>query len=95
MAKYPVKPGIAIQLPGTRAAHAPKKSHVRRRPQLPLEEQNRILKKKLKRMQILWLVTILLLATAAYFTYEYFFGEPFLLPGQNYTTITDMTFTAP
>ena len=30
MAKYPVKPGIAIQLPGQKKAPAPKKIHAKR-----------------------------------------------------------------
>lgn len=88
MAKYPVKPGIAIQLPRRKDTSTVKKMHPKRRQPPTPEEQLRVLKKKLRRMIVLWLVTLALLAATIYPTVEYFFGEQFLLPGQNYTTIT-------
>ena len=95
MEKYPVKPGIAIQLPGRKDAPTPKKSYAKRKQPPTPEEQVVKLKRRLKRMVILWLVTLLLLAATIYPTVEYFFGERFLLPGQNYTTITTTESTTP
>ncbi len=95
MAKYPVKPGIAIQLPGRKNAPAPKKAHTKRKQSITPEEQIQKLKKQLKRMILLWLVTLLLLAAAVYPTVEYLRGERFLLPGQNYNTITNTESTTP
>ena len=95
MAKYPVKPGIAIQLPGRKNAPAPKKAQTKRKQSITPEEQIRKLKKHLKRMILLWLVTLLLLAAAIYPTVEYFRGERFLLPGQNYNTIINTESTTP
>ena len=95
MAKYPVKPGIAIQLPGRKDAPAPKKNHAKRRQPPTAEEQVRKLRKRLKSMVILWLVTLMLLAAAVYPTVEYFRSKQNLLPGQNYSTITSTESTTP
>ena len=95
MAKYPVKPGIAIQLPGRKDAPAPKKSYVKRRQPPTPEEQVLKLKRRLRGMVILWLVTLLLLAATVYPTVEYFRGKRYLLPGQNYNTITTAESTTP
>lgn len=95
MEKYPVKPGIAIQLPGRKDAPAPKKGHAKRRQPPTAEEQIQKLKKRLKAMVIVWLVTLMLLAATIYPTVEYFLGKRFLLPGQNYNTITTTETTAP
>ena len=95
MAKYPVKPGIAIQLPGKREAVSTKKSHTKRKHALPLEEQNKHLRKRIRRLVVLWLVTLALLAATIYPTVQYFLGSRFLMPGQNYTTITTIDNTNP
>ena len=90
MKNYPVKPGIAIQLPGKKEA-PPKKGYVKRRQPPTPEEQILKLRKRLKGMLILWLVTLLLLAATIYPTVEYLTGHQILLPGQNYSTITNAT----
>ncbi len=95
MRKYPVKPGIAIQLPIRNHTPAPKKTYSRRRQPLTPEEQLLRLKKRVKRITVLWLVTLALLAATIYPAVEYFLGKSFLLPGQNYTTITDADTTQP
>lgn len=95
MKKYPVKPGIAIQLPSRNHAPSPKKATVRRRQPPTPEEQVQRLKKRLKRMVILWLITLALLAATIYPTVEYFLGKSFPLPGQNYSTITGSDSTQP
>ena len=91
MKKYPVKPGIAIQLPGRKDAPVLRKSHTRRRQPPTPEEQIQKLKKRLRRMTLLWFITALLLAAAIYPTVEYLTGRNILLPGQNYSTITEAT----
>ena len=95
MAKYPVKPGIAIQLPSKKDSLVPKKAAPKRRQPPTPEEQIRRLKKRIRRLVILWLITLLLLAAAVYPTVEYFTGKRFHLPGQNYSTITSITTTSP
>ena len=91
MKKYPIKPGIAIQLPGRKDAPAPRKVHARRRQPPTQEEQIQKLKKRLRRMTVLWLITALLLAAAIYPAAEYLTGRNIKLPGQNYSTITEAT----
>ena len=95
MKKYPVKPGIAIQLPNRKDGPAPKKNTPKRKQPPTPEEQIRTLKRRLKRMVILWLITLSLLAATIYPTVEYFLGKPFLQPGQNYTTIVSTESTEP
>lgn len=95
MAKYPVKPNIAIQLPSKKDAPAPKKSHSKRRQPPTPEEQILRLKRRVRTMVILWFITLCLLAATIYPTIQYFLGKPILLPGQNYSTITTITTIEP
>ena len=95
MAKYPVKPGIAVQLPSKKSTPVLKKVHPRRRQAVPPEEQVKVLKKRLRRMVMIWLLTLVLLAATLYPTVEYFLGKTFPQPGQNYSTITATESTAP
>ena len=95
MAKYPVKPGIAVQLPGRKDSSPAKKVAVKRRQPPTAEEQMRRLRKKIRNLIILWLVTLALLAGTIYPTVKYFSGKSFLLPGQNYTTITGTDTAGP
>ena len=46
--KYPVKPGIAIQLPGRKTAPSAKKSYTKRRQPPTAEEQLLKLKKRMR-----------------------------------------------
>lgn len=95
MAKYPVKPGIAIQLP-KRKDHSPVRKTAAKRKQPPTpEEQIRKLKKRIRGLVLLWLVTLALLAATVYPTVMYFTGNRFLMPGQNYTTVTSTDITTP
>lgn len=95
MRNYPVKPGIAVQLPHHKDTPGPKKMHVKRRQPPTPEEQLIKIRKWLKRMIILWLITLILLAATIYPTVEFFTGNSFLLPGQNYTTITETNPNTP
>ena len=95
MRNYPVKPGIAVQLPHHKDTPLPKKIHVKRRQPPTPEEQILRLRKRLKRMIILWLITLLLLAASIYPAVRFFTGNTFLLPGQNYTAITGLGSNTP
>ena len=48
MAKYPVKPGTAVQLPSRGSAAVSKKVHSRRRTKTAPEEQLKALKKRIR-----------------------------------------------
>jgi len=95
MEKYPVKPNIAIQLPHRKETPVLKKMHIKRRQPPTPEEQIHRLKKRLRVVLILWLLTLVLLAVTIYPTFDYFFGEDIPLPGQNYHTVTSTESTAP
>lgn len=95
MAKYPVKPGIAIQLPQRKTSPTLKKGHPKRRQPPKPEEKIRSMKKWLRSIMILWFITLALLAATIYPTVEYFMGKAFPVRGQNYTTIIDADSTAP
>ena len=94
MAKYPVKPGIAIQLPQKKDIPYVRKAP-RRKPQASPEERIRALKKRLRTFVILWLITLALLAAATYPALKYFLGERILLPGQNYSTFAEAGIQQP
>ena len=89
MKKYPVKPGIAIQLPQRKETPFVKKVQAKRRHAPTPEERIQVLKKRVRTLVILWLLTLALLAATIYPTVEYFFGERFHLPGQNYSTFAE------
>ena len=55
------------------------------------EERIRTLKKRIRVLVILWLITLALLAAALYPALEYFQGRRFHQTGQNYSTFTDST----
>lgn len=95
MAKYPVKPGIAVQLPHRKDGPAPKKAHPKRRQPLKPEEKIQAMKKWMRFLLTMWLITLLLLIAAMFPTVEYFLGNSFRLPGQNYSTVTDANTTQP
>ena len=95
MAKYPVKPNVAIQLPHQRQPLPQKKAYPKRRQAPRPEEKVAATKKWLRFLLAMWLITLALLIAALFPTMEYFQGKTFLLPGQNYTTITDTETTAP
>lgn len=95
MAKYPVKPGIAIQIPQRKTTPAQKKAYVKRRQPPKPEEKIRSVKKWLRSIMLLWFITLILLAATIYPTVEYFMGKAFPIRGQNYTTIIDAETTKP
>lgn len=95
MARYPVKPGIAIQLPPHKTGPAPKKPHTKRRQPPKPEEKILAMKKWMRFLLAMWLITLALLIAAMFPTVEYFLGNTFHLPGQNYSTITESSTANP
>jgi predicted nucleic acid-binding Zn ribbon protein len=95
MEKHPVKPGTAVQLPSRKDSPVVKKPAVKRRQMPSPEERIKKLKKRIKRLALLWLITLLLLAATAYPTVRFVQDYFSLRPGQNYTTITDISATLP
>ena len=95
MQKYPVKPGIAIQLPHRQESPVLRKTTPKRRQPPTPEEKIQKLKKRVRRLVFLWLLTLLLLAATIYPTILFFRDLTAVLPGQNYSTITDSSATQP
>ena len=95
MAKYPVKPGTVVMLPKRSTAHAPKKSHAKRRSYSSPEDKIRAMKKWLRFMLIMWLLTLGLLIFSLFPAVEYFLGNSFHHIGQNYTTVIETEATEP
>ena len=86
MEKYPVKPGIAIQLPKQREAPAFKKAPIRRRTAAP-EEQIHRLQKAVVILATLLLVSLIVIGFLFYPLVKPVFEEAKPKPGQNYSTI--------
>lgn len=84
MEKYPVKPETVIQLPRQRDSMGVKKSPKRRT--APLEEQVKLLRKRLRIQTILLLIALALIIALAFPAARYLMEDHFL-PGQNYSTI--------
>lgn len=95
MKKYPVKPDTAVQLPHRTEPSFSKKSSPRRRQAPNPEMQILRLRKWIRSLFLLWLVTLALLVATIYPAVRYFSGKPLRLPGQNYSTITSTETTAP
>ena len=88
MARYPVKPGVVVQLPN-RNQQTVKKQIIRHRPALSAEEQVTALKKTV-RWQALSIVLLLAAAIGlGWLSVKlYTEGEKKVLPGQNYYSVT-------
>ena len=90
MEKYPVKPGTVVQLPRRRDSAGTKKSPKRR--SMPLEEQVKTLKRRIRLLTFILIITLILTVVFGFFAIEHLMEEHFL-PGQNYSTI--IVTTAP
>ena len=90
MKKYPVPSGTAVQLPLWARTTPPKKSQPRRRT-ISLEEQVKILKKRIWVLAGALTVTIALILALIYPAVNYFLKSYYLRPGQNYTTVVSTT----
>ncbi len=87
MEKYPVAPGTVVKLPSRKAPPASRKQTPRRR-KLTLSEQVPILKKRIRRLTIALVVTVLLFLATLYPAVKFFLRHYDLRPGQNYTAVT-------
>ncbi len=94
MKKYPVKPGIPVQIPPSSRTAPVRKPVVRRRAPSP-EEQIKGLKKRVRALCVLLLITTLLVLAMIQPTVQYIQRSYYRRPGQNYTTITPGETTRP
>lgn len=91
MEKYPVKPGTAVQLPRRPEPSGGKKTRSRRRSAFSAEEQVKQLKKRVRLLAALLVITLGLLAALGYFFTRHLMEEDRLLPGQNYSAVDTST----
>ena len=88
MAKYPVRPGVVVQLP-RRTEAAVKKQTLRRRPLPSAEEQVRMLRRAVRRMIVLVVLLFAAVVGLSWLTVTlYRESEQKVLPGQNYHSVT-------
>ena len=85
MEKYPVRPGTLVQLPKRKESSAPKKAPKRRT--VPLEEQVKTLRNRVRILTILLLVCAVLIAAMVYPSVSYLMDDHFAI-GQNYSSVT-------
>ena len=88
MQKYPVKANTAVQLPHHDENSTNKKSSAKRRQAPTTEEKLQTAKRFLRRILILWLITLGLLIASLYPAVQFLLGETIRLPGQNYSTFS-------
>ena len=93
MEKYPVKPGTVVQLPRRREESAIKKMSRRRTPPIP-EEQVKSLRKIIRGLVGMIMVLLALVAVLLYPTIKDLLAKETFLPGQNYSSITDVSESA-
>ena len=83
MGRYPVKPGVVVQLPHRQPPV--KKQPSRRRPTLSAEEQLAIVRRMLRRQILLILILLAMVIGLGWLSVRlYLDGEKKVLPGQNY-----------
>jgi len=89
MEKYPVKPGTAVQLPKRREMPFVKRPAPRRKALAP-EEMVRKLRRALRTMLVIWVITFLLFCAALYPAVLYIMEGTHFSLGQNYSLISDV-----
>ena len=87
MEKYPIPPDEKPSLPKRPAVHPPKKPSKRR---LSPEEQNKILRKRVRTLTFSLIACVALLVVFGSFTVKYLLEDHFAI-GQNYTAIVSTT----
>ena len=85
MEKYPVKPGTVVLLPRRRDNPAVKKTTKRRT--IPLEDQVKSLKKRVRYLTLALLVCLLLLAAGGAYMVDHL-SKTHFKPGQNYNSVS-------
>ena len=91
MEKYPVRPGTVVQLPSQKSHSVAKKAPKRKT--VSPEEQVKILRKRLKTVTILFLISAGLAIALAFPAVEHLMEDHFKI-GQNYNTVTTPTETS-
>lgn len=89
MEKYPVRPGTAVHLP-KRPAYTPVRRSAPKRKAIPPEEMVKRQRRTIRRLSWALVVTSLLAALMAYPAVLHLMESNDLLPGQNYSVITDL-----
>ena len=90
MEKYPVKPGVVVQIPNRPVTAVQKKSGIRRRNLPTPEEQVKRLRKRVRILSLLLTLFIAATCVLGYFTAkQYIDNIDKVLPGQNYSTIEE------
>lgn len=96
MQKYPVKANTAVQLPHRNESSGGRKAPAKRRSAPTTEEKLQTAKRFLRRILVLWLITLGLLIASLYPAVRFLLGDSIRLPGQNYSTVsTAPTETVP
>ena len=90
MEKHPVRPGTVVLLPKRDEAHFVRKSQSKRRAAPTPEEQIKILKTRLRIVNAMLLVSLVLMAMLIYPAAKQLLEENRILPGQNYNTVVDI-----
>lgn len=91
MEKYPVRPGTVVQLPNRSIQSAAKKTVKKRT--VPLEDQVKILKKRVRNLMLALILAIALAAALSIPAVEHLMENHFAI-GQNYNTVTTPTTEA-
>lgn len=92
MEQYPVKPGTIVQLPPHTGQVPVKKQPVHyRKPALPLEEQVKLLRKRLQILSLALVLALTALGVLMYLSVKDFLSKDTeFLPGQNYSSVTSV-----
>lgn len=90
MQKYPVKPGVTVQLPKREEVLPGKRVHSR--PVLSPEEQVKLLRRRNRILTASLVLTLLVLAAVCFFSVEKL-TQTRMLPGQNYSAVTSTEST--
>ena len=95
MQKYPVKANTAVQLPHREESQSGRKAPAKRRQAPTAEEKLQTARRFLRRILVLWLITLGLLIASLYPAVQYLLGETFRMPGQNYSTFSTVPTAEP
>lgn len=90
MQKYPVKPGVTVQLPKREEVLTTKREHIR--PSFTPEEQLKLLRRRNRILTAALVLTLLVLAAVCFFSVEKL-TQTRMLPGQNYSAVTSSEST--
>ena len=88
MKQYPVKPNTAVQLPPRDKPASARKAQAKRHQGPSAEEKLQTALRFLRRILVLWLITLALLIASLFPAVKYLLGETLRLPGQNYSTFS-------